>query len=161
MSLDKFHSTQKVGGFDISNILDPAFFAKKNKSPVLSFEVENIEIINDAELLKVRLKNSLLIRFMKITTENNQPALIFDIIDTSLNEILFKSYTPYIGGLGISNLMYRHEWITQWEATPFTLLCRSFVFGDIAGLTNLVKEFNLKFSKDADWFVKNHILKIG
>ena len=77
------HSKQKVGGYQIGNLLSSDQFLTQNKVPRLSFDIFDIVTVDDREILKLKfpkIKN-LMVRFMKYNNDDGYPALVFDMVD--------------------------------------------------------------------------------
>lgn len=158
MELDKrFYSTQKVGGFDTNNILNNDIFIKKSTKFNLSFKLQNIEIIDGFEIMKLIFSNNIIARIMKYTNDNSQAVAIFDLVDDNKKEIILKTNTEYIGGLGIADIFLRLGYITQWEIPVLIKLLRGFIFGDIDIFKKMITKYNLKISKDAEWYLKSEL----
>lgn len=157
MEQDKFNTNQQVGGADIANLLsNNNFITQKNKQPTLSFSLNNILTINGSEILKLELSNTLIIRLMKDLYEST-PVITFDIVDDKKKEIVIKSDAFFSGGIGISELLFKYKFITQWEIPIFTKICRCFLFGDIDELRKIIEKYNLKINQDAWWHLKNEL----
>lgn len=155
MLQDKFNDmSQKVGGIDIANLLtNTSFISKKNNQPKLSFALNNIITIDGSEILKIELQNKNIVRLMKVL-ENNVPSITFDIVDDVKKEIVIKSNKLFSGAIGVSELLFTHGFITQWEIPIFTKICRCYLFGDTDTLRDLIEKYNLKINQDAWWHLK-------
>lgn len=154
--------TQKVGGYDISDLLgSDVFMSPKIRTPKLSFEIKDIININGSEILKITMtkfgSGTLTVRVMKYRNDDGKPAATFDVVDEEKKEIIIKADKEYIGGLGMEKFFFQYGMINQWEIPIFLKLCRGFVLGDQEIFRILVQEYNLKFSKDAEWNLKNRL----
>lgn len=162
LDLSKLKETRTVGGYDLNNLLNSkTFFAEKDKSPRLSFRLHDIVMINDSEILKIKLSNGIVVRMMKFKNAESFPCATFDLVNEETKEIISKSDKVFVGGLGIADLFFKKHWITQWEVPIMIKLCRGFVLGDKEIFRILITDYNLKISKDADWYLRNELgLKI-
>ena len=66
---------------------------------------------------------------MKYTNDNAQSVAVFDLVDDNKKEIILKTNTEYVGGLGIADIFLRLGYITQWEIPVLIKLLRGFIFG--------------------------------
>jgi hypothetical protein len=152
----------RVGGADLFNLLSSNnFMSSKNKVVNLSFEIKDIVIIEDSEILKLTLtkygNGRLVVRIMKYLDDQDRPSATFDIIDEENKTIVLSSDQDYVGGLGIEKYFHKIGIITQWEIPIFTKLCRGFVLGDHEVFQLLVKDYYLKFSKESERYLKNRL----
>lgn len=158
MNNDKKNTTikQSYVGFDLNNLFDRGAFSKKN-TVKLSFLINNIEMINDTEILKIGMIDNKMIRLIKFNDEEDRPSSSFDLIDESKKQIILKTDRSFVGGLGIAEIFYELNYITQWEIPIFIKLCRAFVLGDIETIRLLVTNFNLQFSNENKWYLKDKL----
>lgn len=156
----RFYTDQKVGGYNVGNIFDNnLFITKKRKVINLSFEINDIvETQNNSEILKLLFFNSFTVRIMKFQNSKGSPSSTFDIVDELNKIILLKTEREFIGGLGIAELFYKMDFLTQWEVPIFAKLCRAFVLGDPEAIRNLMKDYHVKISKNTEWNLK---IKLG
>ena len=158
-STKKQTTDQKMGGYGIGNLLNNELFVtSKSKVVTLSFEIQDIAEIDGNEILKLKFFNGLTVRIMKYENEENQSVATFDIVDEEKKEIITRGNKEYIRGLGISELFYGMNMITQWEIPVLTHLCLGFIHGDAEIIKDLIKNYHLKFSKKAEWYLK---MKLG
>jgi len=142
---------KNIIGFDLNNLFD------NKKTPSLSFIIKDIEVLDNNEILKLLFFNGLVVRIMKFKKHNNKACATFDIVDDEKKVILLKTDKVFIGGLGIAEIFYKMNYITQWEIPIMIMLCRGFVFGDVDVIKNLIKNYYLKISKENEWRLKDKI----
>ncbi len=157
MESNKFSSSQEVGGYSTQNLTDTSiFFANPDKQIKLSFKIDNIELIEDSEIMKIKLSSSLIVRLMKYS-DGDQVALIFDIVDDVKKEIVNKVDKLFYGGIGVGGFLMKHSFLPQWEVLPFDKISRAFVMGDKAAFTEATNHYNIKLSQSADWYIRNEL----
>jgi hypothetical protein len=144
-----------IGGYTPIDFSSPAFFAKKENKPHLSFKLVDIVNINGKEILKFHLKLiDKICRIMRYKDEKTgRPSVIFDIVDEEKKEIIFKSNKGFLMASQIGAYMVELGFINQWEIPPFELLTRAFLLGDKDTFLELANKYNLKMSLKA----KNYI----
>lgn len=148
-----------IGGYSVGNLTDKnIFFADEKNKIKLSFNIHDIAIIENSEILKLKLGNNLICRILKFTVEeSNVSALTFDLVDESKKSIEFKADKLFYNAMGLGLFLFEFKQITQWEITVIDLLCRAFIFGDQTAFLNTINTFNVKLSQSADWFIKNKL----
>lgn len=139
-------------GFDLNNL-----FSNKKKNISLSFKIKDIDDSNDMEVLKLEFFNDLVVRIMKFNNNEGKASATFDIVDDEKKEILIKTNKIFVGGLGIAELFYKLNYITQWEIPIIIRLCRGFVFGDLDSIKDLIENYYLKISKQNEWKLKDKL----
>jgi len=148
----------KVGGYDVANLFSGnTFFSNKNKVPTFSFKIQDIAEIQGDEILKLKFSNTALVRVMKYANENNQPIAIFDIVDEEKKQIVVNTDKEFIGGLGISPILYEMNFITQWEIPILEKLFRAFVLGDPEALRVLIKDYHVEISSESEWRLRHKL----
>lgn len=143
-------SNQKVGGYQVGNLLSSDQFLTQNKVPRLSFDIFDITTVENKEILKLKfpkIKN-LMVRFMKYNNADGYPTLVFDMVDTEKKTIVLDADKEFIGGIGTGGIFFDMNIITQWEISIFEKLCRSFLLGDIETIKTLMTDYYLKFSDE-------------
>ena len=159
MNKNELSTTTTIGGYSAQNLSDRSIFFSKEKEKLrLSFKIDSISSIDGSELLKFKLGNGNICRFMRFTDpENFIPSLTFDIVDTEKNEIILKAAKVFHNASGIGGFLLSHNFITQWEIMPMDKIARSFVLGDRESFLSLIDEFNIKLSQEAAWYIKNEL----
>jgi len=158
MESSKFSLAKEVGGYTTHNLSDNKIFFASKKKIKLSFSLQQISIVNSSEIMKLKLFSNLICRIMKyMDHESMQPALVIDIVDEEKKEIVAKAAKIFYNAAGVGGFMFSHGYITQWEIVPFDRICRSFMLGDKTAFLLDIKEFNLRVSQEADWYIKNNL----
>jgi hypothetical protein len=149
----------QIGGFDLKKLSDPsAIFVSDKKIAKLSFRIHDIDFSNNDEILKLKLKNENICRIMKfIDTTTNQPSLMFDIVNDTKKIIISKSNEIFYNGHGLGGALVINQIVGQWEVVPIDKLCRAFLFGDKNSLFEILDEYNIKISREADWYIRNEM----
>lgn len=145
--------TNSIIGFDLNNLLSN----KNKKTPKLSFIIKDIEEHIESEILKLLFFNNYVVRIMKFNDREGKACATFDIVDEEKKVILIKTEKIFVGGLGIAEIFYKMNYITQWEIPIMIMLCRGFVFGDVDTIQNLMKNYYLKISKENEWKLKDKL----
>jgi len=150
---------QKVAGYSTNNLFNNNVFITRqiSKKTSLSFKIYDIEITNSMEILKISFNNDLVARLMKFTDEHDRACATFDLVDESKKIILLKTTKIFIGAIGISDIFYAMNYITQWEIPIFTKLCRGFIFGDKDCIRGLITKYNLKIEDKNEYRLKDHL----
>lgn len=152
-------ANQKVAGYTVNNLTDGNIFITKKISNIsnLSFKLYDIEMKNGSEIMKIVFKNGAVIRVIKFMDEAERASAVFDIVDEINKIIVMKSQKTYVGGIGIADMLYGLNFITQWEIPILTILCRGFVLGDRESIRNLIKLYSLKIEMNNEYRLKEYL----
>lgn len=145
-------------GYSVQSLSKSNFvFASSDRKPKPSFNIDEITIIENSEILKLNLGSGLICRIMKYTDsdEAKTPMVTFDLVDMTKKTIEFKAPRGFPNGVGLGAFLVDYNQITQWEVSAIDLLCRSFLFGIQADFKKTLDQFNIKVSEKADWFIRN------
>ena len=149
----------KYGGYNIQNMNDPSsIFVSDKKTVNMSYRIHDINMINEFEIMKLKLKDGNICRIMKfVDKESGQPSLMIDIVNEERKEIIFKSEEIFYNAVGLGGTLVKNELIGQWEIVPTDVICRSFLFGDKNSLLQALDDYNIKISRSADWHIRNEM----
>ncbi|RLC46962.1 MAG: hypothetical protein DRH57_04985 [Candidatus Cloacimonadota bacterium] len=150
---------QNVGGLDLKNLSDSSsIFVSDKKSIKMSYRLHDLLVVDGFELMKLKLKSSLVCRIGKyIDEESGQPTLRIDLVDEEKKEIVYTTNEKFYNGIGLSAFLVTYGLIGQWEIVPTDKLCRSYLLGDKNSLLETLDTYNIKISKSADWHIRNEM----